>query len=90
LNIHGAIDLETGQTIMKDVLSVDAMSTILLLTAIEALYPGMRLIHVFWIMPDTIMQNWFRPGSRGRTAGSGSTSSRLTARTSIRSNDCGA
>ncbi len=47
LNIHGAIDLETGQTIMKDVLSVDAMSTILLLTAIETLYPAMRLIHVF-------------------------------------------
>ena len=47
LNIHGAIDLETGQTIMKDVLSVDALSTILLLTAIETLYPGMRLIHVF-------------------------------------------
>jgi hypothetical protein len=47
LNIHGAVDLETGQTIMKDVLSVDALSTILLLTAIETLYPGMRLIHVF-------------------------------------------
>ena len=47
LNIHGAIDLETGQTIMKDVLSVDALSTILLLTAIETFYPGMRLIHVF-------------------------------------------
>ena len=27
LNIHGAIDLETGQTIMKDVLTVDALST---------------------------------------------------------------
>src|SRR5664279_5301271 len=47
LNIHGAIDLETDQTIMKDVLSVDALSTVLLLTAIETLYPGMRLIHVF-------------------------------------------
>jgi len=47
LNIHGAIDLETGQTIMKDVLSVDAASTILLLMAIEAIYPRMRLIHVF-------------------------------------------
>jgi transposase len=47
LNIHGAIDLETGQTIMKDVLSVDALSTILLLTSIETMYPGMRLIHVF-------------------------------------------
>ena len=47
LNIHGAIDLETGQTIMKDVLAVDAASTILLLMAIEAIYPRMRLIHVF-------------------------------------------
>ena len=47
LNIHGAIDLETGQTVMKDVLAVDAMSTIMLLMAIEAMYPGKRLIHVF-------------------------------------------
>ena len=47
LNIHGAIDLETGQTIMKDVLVVDAASTIMLLMAIEARYPAMRLIHVF-------------------------------------------
>jgi transposase len=47
LNIHGAIDLETGQTIMKDVLTVDALSTIRLLMAIEARYPGMRSIHVF-------------------------------------------
>ena len=46
LNIHGAIDLETGRTIMRDVLAVDATSTIMLLMAIEALYPGMRLIHV--------------------------------------------
>jgi len=47
LNVHGAIDLETGQTIMKDVLTVDAASTILLLMEIEAMYPRMRLIHVF-------------------------------------------
>lgn len=47
LNIHGAINLETGQTIMKDVLTVDALSTILLLTAIETMHPGMRLIHVY-------------------------------------------
>jgi transposase len=47
LNIHGAIDLETGRTIMKDVLTVDAASTIMLLMAIEAMYPGKRLIHVF-------------------------------------------
>lgn len=49
LNIHGAIDLETGQTVMRDVLTVDAMSTIMLLIAIEAMYPGKRRIHV---LPD--------------------------------------
>ena len=47
LNIHGAIDLETGQTRMLEAATVDAVSTIMLLTAIEAMYPGKRLIHVF-------------------------------------------
>lgn len=47
MNIHGAIDLETGKTRIVEVLTVDAMSTIALLMAIEALYPAMRLIHVF-------------------------------------------
>ena len=47
LNIHGAINLETGQTIMKDVLTVDALSTVMLLMAVEAMYPGMRQIHVY-------------------------------------------
>ena len=47
LNIHGAIDLETGKTRMIEVSTVDAMSTIALLIAIEAMYPAMRLIHVF-------------------------------------------
>src|SRR5271156_2494800 len=47
LNIHGAIDLESGQTVMKDVLTVDATSTIMLLTAIEEMYPGLRFVHVF-------------------------------------------
>ena len=47
LNIHGAIDLETGQTVMRDVPVVDALSTIMLVSAIEAMYPGTRLTHVF-------------------------------------------
>src|SRR5208283_1807136 len=47
LNIHGAIDLETGQTIVKDVPTVDAISTIALLAAVETLYPASRRIHVF-------------------------------------------
>lgn len=47
LNIHGAIDLETGKTQMVEVLTVDAKSTIALLTAILAAHPSMRTIHVF-------------------------------------------
>ena len=47
INIHGAINLENGQTRMIDVQTVDAASTITLLEAIEALYPLMILIHVF-------------------------------------------
>jgi transposase len=47
INIHGAIDLETGQTRMIEALTVDAASTIQLLEAIEALYPMLALIHVF-------------------------------------------
>jgi hypothetical protein len=37
INIHGAINLETGQTRMIDVETVNAASTIALLEAIEAL-----------------------------------------------------
>ena len=47
LNIHGAIDLETGQTRMLEAATVDAASTIMLLMAIEAMYPDKRLIHLF-------------------------------------------
>ena len=47
LNIHGAIDLETGQTRMIEAATVNAISMIMLLRAIEAMYPGKRLIHLF-------------------------------------------
>jgi transposase len=47
INIHGAIDLETGQTRMIEVETVDATSTIRLLESIEAFYPMLALIHVF-------------------------------------------
>jgi len=47
LNIHGAVDLETGKTKMLEVPVVDAHSTILLLMAILAAYPSTRMIHVF-------------------------------------------
>ena len=47
INVHGAIDLETGRTRMIEVETVDAVSTIRLLEAIEAFYPMLALIHVF-------------------------------------------
>jgi transposase len=47
INIHGAIDLETGQTRMIEVETVDAGSTIRLLSSIEMFYPMLVVIHVF-------------------------------------------
>jgi transposase len=47
INIHGAIDLETGQTRMIEAETVDALSTIRLLESLELLYPLMACIHVF-------------------------------------------
>jgi transposase len=47
LNIHGAVDLETGQTRMIEAETVDAASTIRLLQSIETLYPAMTVLHVF-------------------------------------------
>ena len=47
INIHGAIDLESGQTRMLEVETVDAMSTIRLLESLESNYPLMARIHVY-------------------------------------------
>jgi len=69
LNIHGAINLETGHTRMLEVATVNAISTIMLLMAIETIYPGKRLIHVFLdnarYHHAKIVQRWLaRPGCR--------------------------
>jgi len=48
INIHGAINLETGQTRIIEVPTVNAVSTIALLAGIEAFNPQLRKIHVFW------------------------------------------
>jgi transposase len=69
INIHGAINLETGQTRMIDVETVNAASTITLLEAIEALYPMLALIHVFLdnarYHHAKLVQQWLaRPGCR--------------------------
>ena len=47
LNIHGAINLETGQTQILAVEKVDGLSFIKLLSEIEGAHTAMRLIHVF-------------------------------------------
>jgi transposase len=47
LNIHGAIDLETGQTQILAVEKVDAPVFIKLLGEIDGAHTAMRLIHVF-------------------------------------------
>ena len=47
LNIHGAINLETGRTQILEVETVDAESLIKLLGQVESAHPRDRLIHVF-------------------------------------------
>jgi transposase len=69
INIHGAIDLETGQTRMIEVVTVDAASTIRLLKSIASLYPMLALIHVFLdnarYHHARLVQQWLaRPGCR--------------------------
>jgi len=69
INIHGAINLETGQTRMIEALTIDAASTIRLLESIAALYPMLALIHVFLdnarYHHARLVQEWLaRPGCR--------------------------
>ena len=69
LNIHGALDLETGKTRMVEVATVNAASTIMLLMAIEAMYPSKRMIHLFLdnarYHHAKLVQAWLaRPGCR--------------------------
>jgi transposase len=71
INIHGAIDLETGRTVMRLVDTVNADSTIQLLTEIEATYPRKRRIHVFLdnarCHHSRLVRAWLaRPGCRIR------------------------
>ena len=69
LNIHGAIDLETGQTRILDVTTVDAVSTIQLMIALSLMYPHKRLIHLFVDNAKyhhaKLVQEWLKqPGCR--------------------------
>jgi len=69
INIHGAIELATGQTRMIEVVTVNAGSTIRLLESIEALFPLLAYIHVFLdnarYHHAKVVQEWLaRPGCR--------------------------
>jgi len=69
LNLHGAIDLETGQTRIMDVETVDAQSTIALFEALERAQSTMSRIHVFLDNAKyhhaRAVQEWMRqPGRR--------------------------
>ena len=69
INIHGAIDLQTGQTRMIEAETIDAMSTIRLLESIQALYPLLAYIHLFLdnarYHHAKLVREWLsRPGCR--------------------------
>ena len=68
LNIHGAINLETGQTQMLEVTKVNAMSLIALLKAIEAAHPAKKQIHVYLDNASyhhaTIVRDWLKEQHR--------------------------
>jgi transposase len=69
LNLHGAIDLETGMTRIVEAVMVDAMSTIALFEALERAYPAMRRVHVFLdnarYHKAAMVRQWLaRPGCR--------------------------
>lgn len=68
INIHGAIDLETGQTQILEVETVDAQSTIQLLASIEGMYPTMARIHLFLdnarYHHAKIVQDWMKAADR--------------------------
>jgi transposase len=69
LNIHGAVNLETGQTRMIEAETIDAASTIKLLASLEALYPLLAVIHVYLdnarYHHAKLVQDWLaQPGRR--------------------------
>jgi transposase len=71
INIHGALNLETGETRMIEAETIDAASTIRLLEALETLYPLLAVIHVFLdnarYHHARLVQDWLaQPGRRIR------------------------
>jgi transposase len=71
MNIHGAVELETGRTVMLEALDVDANSTIRLLEAVQRAYPSKQRIHLFVdnarYHHAKLVQEWLaKPGCRIR------------------------
>jgi hypothetical protein len=69
LSIHGAIDLRDRQDPDDQAPTVNPVSLIMLLRAIEAMYPSQRLIHLFVdnarYHHARLVQAWLaRPGCR--------------------------
>ena len=58
LNIHGVVNLETGQTVMNDVPTVDAISTIALLAA---RYHHAKLVQAWLARPGCRIKLHFVP-----------------------------
>ena len=81
INIHGAVDLQTGQTRMIEVETIGALSTIKLLESIEALYPLLCASTYSWTTRAIITPSSCRNGCPDAIAGSSCTSSRPIART---------
>ena len=89
LNLHGAIDLETGLTRIKEVQTVDAQSSIDLFASLERAYQTMSRIHVFLDNARYHHAEPSRTGCNSQGGASSCTSCRPTARTSTQSSACG-
>jgi len=89
LNIHGAINLETGQTQILAVEKVNALSFIKLLGEIEGTHTAMRLIHVFVDNPALTRPTSSNGGLRRPGANSCCTSFRPIVPISTPSSACG-
>jgi hypothetical protein len=80
INIHAALNLETRETRMIEAETIDAVSTIRLLEALEMLYPLLAVIHVFLDNARYHHAGFCGIGWPSLVAGPGCISSRLTAR----------
>ena len=90
INIHGAIDLATGQTRMIEVVTVDAVRRSGSWNRSRRSIRCWRSSMSFSTTRAIITPSWCRNGLRDPGAGSSCISSRPIARISIRSSGCGA